>query len=101
MHTLPKSQEKRYLSNFVTFDAKRSWEQLFFVNFTIDFCKWVTPPGSFLTVGAFVYKTEHNYDFFQISQLCSVFLYYINFCSDCYNLFFQLHSYAFLFSCHS
>lgn len=72
----------------------------FFVNFTIDFCKWVTPPGSFLTTSAFVHKMEHNCEIFQVSQLCSVFL-YINFCSDCYNLFFQLHSYAFSFSCHS
>lgn len=44
------------------------------MNFTIDFCKWVTPPGSFLTVGAFVYKMEHNCEIFQVSQLCSVFL---------------------------
>ena len=47
--------------------------QLLFVNFTIDFCKLVTPPRSFLTIGAFVYKKEHICEFFQVSQICPFF----------------------------
>ena len=30
--------------------------QLLFVNFTIDFCKLITPPRSFLTIGIFVHN---------------------------------------------
>ena len=47
--------------------------QLLFVNFTIDFCKWVTPPRNFLTIYAFVYKMEHICEFFQVSQICPFF----------------------------